>query len=120
MKQLPVADVSSSDPYVVLKIGNRIVGRSPVVRFSLSPVWNYTVTVPLLHLSYSVIMEIWDHDDIGEHDIMGQIEIDLSSLPTTDVAVEIESPLERAHHSAIKPRGTVTYSVRIKVRQTNH
>lgn len=112
--KLPVGDISSSDPYVVLRIGNNILGQTPVIRFTLSPVWNYQVEFPLLHLSNKITLEVFDHDDIGNHDLLGQFEIDVSLLPM-DTLIDEERALETAPNGTIKPRGTISYSIFVKV-----
>lgn len=112
--QLPVGDLHSSDPYVVLKIGNRIVGRTPVVRFSLNPEWNHAIEIPLLHISNSLTFEIWDHDDVGSHDVLGTFEVNLSEFPSNTQS-DLECKLEQFPTSRIKARGSVTFSIYVKV-----
>ncbi|CAA7043145.1 unnamed protein product [Microthlaspi erraticum] len=73
---LAVRDVSSSDPYVVLKLGRQKL-KTRVVKKNVNPQWEedltFTVTDPDLPLN----LIVYDHDFFSKDDKMGDAEIDL-------------------------------------------
>ena len=83
------------------------------MRWSLSPKWNETFETPLLHLTGGVLFEIWDHDDVGSHKMLGRFEISLQDIPT-GVESTHETALEKGS-SKIEPRGSVSYTILITV-----
>ena len=47
---------------------------------SLNPVWNETLTLDLMLSTDTVRVEMYDHDTIGAHDFLGQVELTGASL----------------------------------------
>lgn len=108
-----MGDIHSSDPYCILLIGSKRVGKTSVHRWTVNPTWNETFTVPLLHLKHRLVIEVWDHDSMGSHDILGMIELDLSTMPSNS-EVKKSLNLERASKK-IKPRGVLHFESFLEV-----
>ena len=66
----------TSDPYVVVKLDGKELGKTLVVDKSLSPVWSFAVETEVLeeHLSSSLEFEIRDKDLVGS-DAMGSVQL---------------------------------------------
>ncbi|KAK7331278.1 hypothetical protein VNO77_25498 [Canavalia gladiata] len=82
---LAIRDMRSSDPYVILTLGQQTV-QTTVVRSNLNPVWNeeYMLSVPE---DYGPMkLKVYDHDTFSADDIMGEADIDLQSLITSAMA----------------------------------
>ncbi|EPY49929.1 C2 domain-containing protein [Schizosaccharomyces cryophilus OY26] len=80
-KDLPVGDIRSSDPYVVLKMNNEEVYKSKVIKKNLNPVWDEETDVIIQNRlldTFDLICYDWD---LGEAaDVLGSHHIDLNSL----------------------------------------
>ncbi|KAL6567251.1 ADP-ribosylation factor GTPase-activating protein agd12 [Orobanche gracilis] len=99
---LAIRDMLSSDPYVILTLGQQ-KAQTTVVKSNLNPVWNeeLMLSVPqnygpiklgqtnrigvLLILDVS-ISQVYDHDTFSADDIMGEAEIDIQSVITSATA----------------------------------
>jgi stress response protein SCP2 len=78
---------STSDPYIQLHIEGKLIGTTRVVPKTLNPVWNSRFEFKLGADSAACLVQdeyrnevrsgatitIWDHDKIGQHDIMGTV-----------------------------------------------
>ncbi|KAK8618217.1 hypothetical protein V6N13_132218 [Hibiscus sabdariffa] len=101
---LAVRDMMTSDPYVVLTLGQQTI-QTGVVASSLNPIWNEDVMLsvprnygPLklvsssyLERSQSVrltrtLQEVYDHDMLSADDIMGEAQIDIQPLISAGMA----------------------------------
>ncbi|KAK7359131.1 hypothetical protein VNO77_01078 [Canavalia gladiata] len=82
---LAIRDIMTSDPYVVLKLGQQTV-QTTVISSNLNPVWNeeLTLSVPLQFGLLS--LRVFDHDLFSADDIMGEADIDLQPLITSAMA----------------------------------
>ncbi|XP_014518667.1 ADP-ribosylation factor GTPase-activating protein AGD12 isoform X1 [Vigna radiata var. radiata] len=82
---LAIRDIKSSDPYVILSLGQQTVQTS-VVSSNLNPVWNeeYMLSVPEHYGQMK--LKVFDHDTFSSDDIMGEADIDLQSLITSAMA----------------------------------
>ncbi|KAL2339291.1 hypothetical protein Fmac_013737 [Flemingia macrophylla] len=78
-KRLVIRDFKSSDPYVVVKLGNQ-TAKTKVIYCCLNPVWNeelnFTLTDPLQVLN----LEVFDKDLWKADDKMGNTCINLQPL----------------------------------------
>ncbi|RDX89519.1 Protein C2-DOMAIN ABA-RELATED 11, partial [Mucuna pruriens] len=78
-KRLVIRDFRSSDPYVVVKLGNQ-TAKTRVINCCLNPVWNeelsFTLTEPLRVLN----LEVFDKDLLKADDKMGNTYLNLQPL----------------------------------------
>jgi Ca2+-dependent lipid-binding protein len=71
--------------------------------------------IPLLHLKHPLRIEVWDHDAVGDHDILGKVDLDLTTLlPNAKIIKKLN--LERASAN-IKPRGILDFDAFLEVRK---
>ena len=80
-ENLPIADYTTSDPYVSIYVGGRFQGRTKTVYRNRSPAWNEVFNIKLLHRKSSIMLKIWDDDRGKNDDLMGTVTIDLSTIP---------------------------------------
>ncbi|KAJ8627292.1 hypothetical protein MRB53_020599 [Persea americana] len=78
---LAVRDMLTSDPYVILAIGQQKV-QTTVVKSNLNPVWNEVLTLSVPRNHSILKLEVFDHDLFSADDIMGEADIDLQPLLT--------------------------------------
>mmetsp|Transcript_21387 Transcript_21387/g.35394 ORF Transcript_21387/g.35394 Transcript_21387/m.35394 type:complete len:597 (-) Transcript_21387:73-1863(-) len=91
---------TTSDPYVKVQVGRQSVGKTKVVSKTLSPVWNQSFQYKIgadsashlvqpeynntatgnQHQQLIATLSIWDHDKIGDDDIMGTVQLRLDPL----------------------------------------
>ncbi|CDP04538.1 unnamed protein product [Coffea canephora] len=78
-KRLVIRDFKSSDPYVLLKLGNQ-TAKTKVINSCLNPVWNeefsFTFSEPVGVLK----LEVFDKDRFKSDDKMGHAELSLQPL----------------------------------------
>ncbi|CAI0440382.1 unnamed protein product [Linum tenue] len=79
-KRLVIRDFKSSDPYVIVKLGNQ-TARTKVINSCLNPVWNeellFSLTEPL---SGILNLEVFDKDRFKADDKMGRAELNLQPI----------------------------------------
>ncbi|KAG0466283.1 hypothetical protein HPP92_017863 [Vanilla planifolia] len=73
---LAIRDFRSSDPYVILMLGQQKVQTS-VIQSNLNPVWNEELKLPIPQRFGALKLQVFDHDTFSADDIMGEAEIDL-------------------------------------------
>ncbi|KAL8099995.1 protein C2-DOMAIN ABA-RELATED 11 isoform X2 [Apium graveolens] len=78
-KRLVIRDFKSSDPYVVLKLGNQTV-KTKVINSCLNPVWNEELTLKLTEPAGVLNLEVYDKDRFKADDKMGHAHISLQPL----------------------------------------
>ncbi|MCO5554030.1 hypothetical protein L7F22_007556 [Adiantum nelumboides] len=76
---LVARDLKSSDPYVLLSLGDHEV-RTPVVKRSLNPVWEQDLTLPTFEPLLPLKLIVCDKDTFTVDDEMGEALIDLAPL----------------------------------------
>ncbi|POO00981.1 Arf GTPase activating protein [Trema orientale] len=82
---LAIRDMLSSDPYVVLTLGQQTV-QTTVVKSNLNPVWNEELMLSVPESFGPLKLRVFDHDTFSADDIMGEAEIDLQPLITSAMA----------------------------------
>ncbi|XP_062223386.1 GTPase activating protein 1-like [Phragmites australis] len=75
---LAVRDLRSSDPYVVVRIGNQKL-KTRVIKKSTNPEWNEELTLSIEDPSVPVRLEVFDKDTFID-DSMGNAELDIRPL----------------------------------------
>lgn len=74
---LAVRDTLSSDPYVVITMGNQKV-KSPVVKDNCNPVWEVDMSLAILNdPNVPITLTLYDKDTFTVDDKMGDAEIDI-------------------------------------------
>jgi len=78
-RRLVVRDFKTSDPYVILKLGNQKV-KTKVINSCLNPIWNEELTLPLTDPVGVLKLEVFDKDRFKADDEMGHAEVSLQPL----------------------------------------
>lgn len=76
---LAVRDRKSSDPYVVIKLGNQTV-KTRVIKRNLNPVWDEELTLSIPNPTPPLKLQVFDKDTLSRDDKMGDAVIDLQPL----------------------------------------
>lgn len=76
---LAIRDMLTSDPYVILAMGQQKV-QTAIVRSNLNPVWNEVLTLSIPQDHGVVKLKVYDHDLLSADDIMGEADIDIQPL----------------------------------------
>jgi len=102
---LIVADIISSDPYVVFQVGMQKV-KSRVIDNSLNPVWNENLQLCINGLNAQLHCTLYDKD-INEDDFLGKCFVDLSILNGVKEGqiIEISLPLKNVK------KGTINFTI---------
>ncbi|KAI9198308.1 hypothetical protein LWI28_013588 [Acer negundo] len=82
---LAIRDMMSSDPYVILAIGQQTV-QTTIIKSNLNPVWNEELMLSVPQDFGPVKLKVFDHDTFSADDIMGEAEIDIQPLITSAMA----------------------------------
>ncbi|CAN0911364.1 ADP-ribosylation factor GTPase-activating protein AGD12 [Linum grandiflorum] len=82
---LAVRDMMSSDPYVVLSLGNQTV-QTAAVSSNLNPVWDEELMLSIPQEFGIIKLQVYDYDTFSADDIMGEADIDLHPLINSAVA----------------------------------
>ncbi|CAN6163501.1 unnamed protein product [Urochloa humidicola] len=77
--KLAVRDLISSDPYVVLTLGQQ-KAKTSVIKRNLNPVWNEELKLSVPQKYGPVKLEVFDYDLLSRDDKMGEAEIDLQPM----------------------------------------
>ncbi|PIA53735.1 hypothetical protein AQUCO_00900368v1 [Aquilegia coerulea] len=84
---LAIRDVMTSDPYVILTLGNQTM-KTKVIRSSLNPVWNESLMLSIPEPIPPLKVQVYDKDTFTTDDFMGDAEIDIQPLLTAAKAYE--------------------------------
>ncbi|XP_006846006.2 ADP-ribosylation factor GTPase-activating protein AGD12 isoform X1 [Amborella trichopoda] len=84
---LAIRDMLSSDPYVILTIGQQRV-KTKVIKSNLNPVWDEELMLSVPESYGALKLQVFDHDTFSADDIMGEAEIDIQPLVTAAMAHE--------------------------------
>lgn len=111
---LAIRDMLSSDPYVVLTLGQQTV-QTTIVKSNLNPVWNEELMLSVPQRFGPLKLKVFDHDTFSADDIMGEAEIDLQPLITSAMAFGDAGMLGnmqigkwlKSHDNALKEDSTV-------------
>ncbi|XP_078166295.1 putative ADP-ribosylation factor GTPase-activating protein AGD13 isoform X1 [Carex rostrata] len=82
---LAVRDIRSSDPYVVIHLGQQKV-QTTVKKSNLNPVWDEVFKLRVPQHYGPLKLQVYDHDLFSADDIMGEAEIDLQPMVTSALA----------------------------------
>ncbi|KAE8721577.1 putative ADP-ribosylation factor GTPase-activating protein AGD11 [Hibiscus syriacus] len=84
---LAVRDMLTSDPYVILALGQQSV-RTRVIRNSLNPIWNESLMLSIPESIPPLKVLVYDKDTFKADDFMGDAEIDIQPLVAAAKAYE--------------------------------
>ena len=118
-ENLAIMDCTTSDPYVEVEFNDKKIGKTPVVkRNHLTPVWNYTLKIGLFHLHQHLIFKVYDEDTHKEDDIMGLIDIDLTSRRNFD-GNEHKFAVMKANDPDLEAQGFIYLSFTVEKRSAH-
>ena len=89
-ENLPVADFTSSDPFVVLSIDNTTIGKTKTISRNLNPVWGHygegeQFRFDSLHVNKTLVFNIYDANTTTDDVLLGTVRVPLNeranSLP---------------------------------------
>lgn len=94
-ENLPIADYTTSDPYIVAYVGDRLIGKTKVIkRNHLNPKWNETLPhVNLLHTNHELEFKIFDEDVGKDDDLMGTVKLELKDVPSDGSVLRKRFPM---------------------------
>ncbi|KAL3844929.1 hypothetical protein ACJIZ3_002332 [Penstemon smallii] len=69
-------DVSSSDPYVIVKMGKQKL-KTRVVKKNINPEWNEELTLSISDPNVPIKLQVYDRDTFSLDDKMGDAEFDI-------------------------------------------
>ncbi|MCL7042890.1 hypothetical protein MKW94_018059 [Papaver nudicaule] len=84
---LAVRDVMTSDPYVILSLGQQSM-KTRVIKSSLNPVWNERLMLSIPDPVPPLKLQVYDKDTFTTDDHMGEAEIDIQPLVSAAKAYE--------------------------------
>ncbi|GKB35048.1 probable ADP-ribosylation factor GTPase-activating protein AGD11 isoform X1 [Tanacetum coccineum] len=84
---LAVRDMITSDPYVILSLGNQSV-KTRVIKSNLNPVWNEKLMLSIPDSIPPLKVIVYDRDTFKADDFMGDAEIDIQPLVSAAKASE--------------------------------
>ncbi|XP_042510353.1 probable ADP-ribosylation factor GTPase-activating protein AGD11 isoform X2 [Macadamia integrifolia] len=84
---LAIRDVMSSDPYVILTLGQQSM-RTRVIKNNLNPVWNERLMLSIPEPIPPLKLLVYDKDTFTTDDYMGETEIDIQPLLNAAKAYE--------------------------------
>ncbi|CAA6670697.1 unnamed protein product [Spirodela intermedia] len=78
-KRLAIRDFKSSDPYVIVKLGNQ-TQKTKVINSCLNPVWNEELVFSVSEPVGVLQLEVFDRDRFKSDDKMGRAQVSLQDL----------------------------------------
>jgi C2 domain len=114
---LAIADFTTSDPYVILQVDKKEIGRTPTIFRNLNPVWESKFVIPLTHVHSTLTFRIFDEDSGKNDDIMGVVTVDLCTLYMNEV-LEKKYPLRQRDDAPDLAKGKLSFSVFIEKCET--
>ncbi|KAL1564343.1 putative ADP-ribosylation factor GTPase-activating protein agd11 [Salvia divinorum] len=106
---LAVRDMVSSDPYVILNLGNQSM-KTRVIKNNLNPVWNEKLMLSIPEDIPPLKLLVYDKDTFSTDDFMGSAEIDIQPLLSAAKATEyssISEPMQLGNWKASKEENTL-------------
>ncbi|XAR67911.1 hypothetical protein NMG60_11002849 [Bertholletia excelsa] len=76
---LAVRDVRSSDPYVVVQMGQQKL-KTRVMKKDVNPEWNEDLTLSVFDPNLPIKLTVYDHDTFTKDDKMGDAEFDVKEI----------------------------------------
>lgn len=79
---------STTDPYVVIFLGEKLVGQTEVKTNTYNPAWEETFEIPLKHLQIGVKLRVFDQNSLTSDELIGYSAMDLSLLQESTATVK--------------------------------
>lgn len=114
---LAIADFTTSDPYVILLLDKKEIGRTPTIFRNLNPIWESKFVIPVTHVHSTLTFRIFDEDSGKNDDIMGVVTVDLCTLYMNEV-LEKKYPLRQREDAPDLAKGKLSFSVLIEKCET--
>jgi hypothetical protein len=111
--QLPIADITTSDPYVIVDLGDRNIGKTQTIYRNRDPTWDANFPdIYLTHIDQSVHFRVMDDDRDKNDDPLGDITIPLRSIEIPfNTVKELVKPLCQIEGSKIIASGMIYFSI---------
>lgn len=106
---LPVGDITTSDPFVVIFCNSKLIGKTHTVYRTLNPEWNYKFSIPLLHTSTQIQLKIFDEDRNAADDILGKVIMECFAMPVNKEVNDWDFEVLQGG-SGVSASGTLTIS----------
>lgn len=106
-------DLLTSDPFAVVQLGGKILGKTRLVKRNCSPVWNEHFSAVLLHCQSTLRIKLYDFDYGSSNDDLGFVDFDLSAYPT-DCIHNLSKPII-LDPVTLATKGTLFVAITIKV-----
>jgi hypothetical protein len=79
-RDLPIGDLTTSDPFVKISVGGKEIGRTKtILKNHRNPEWRQCFFVGLFHVNQKVFLEVFD-EDRKQNELLGTVTIDLRSV----------------------------------------
>ncbi|KAI4387636.1 hypothetical protein MLD38_000055 [Melastoma candidum] len=128
---LAVRDVTSSDPYVVVRMGKQKL-KTRVVKKNLNPEWNDHLTLSIVDAALPIHLMVYDKDVFSLDDKMGEADINiapymealrrdnLAGLPAGTIITRVqpsrENCLAEESHIVRRDDGSVSQSMILRLK----
>jgi len=110
---LPICDLRTSDPYVVIYRGESIISRTKTVLANCNPRWtDEKHSIKLLHTNGVIRMRVFDEDKHKSDAPMGDVILDVSKMQYHELQSNIILPLVQVPR-AVKANGSITVSYQL-------
>ncbi|XP_071717547.1 protein C2-DOMAIN ABA-RELATED 4-like [Rutidosis leptorrhynchoides] len=73
---LAVRDITDSDPYLVIKMGDQ-KQKTRIVNKTVNPVWDEELSLSVVDPNLPIKVTVYDHDMLSKDDPMGDAEFDI-------------------------------------------
>ncbi|CAM9811102.1 unnamed protein product, partial [Ectocarpus sp. 8 AP-2014] len=77
------SDIFTADPFAWLRLGGSS-HKTSVCRSTSRPHWGETFKFALLSLERSLVVQVWDADELGADVLLGETSVNLSKLPVNN------------------------------------
>ncbi|KAG1658742.1 Multiple C2 and transmembrane domain-containing protein [Nymphon striatum] len=110
----------TSDPYVKIKCGNRLLHKSKTISKTLDPWWDEIFTLPVEDVFEPLEFKVYDYDFGRKDDFMGGVKVALKDLElnkTTDLNLALTDMGKKSHGSGSLGMINVTFTLIPKTRE---
>lgn len=69
----------TSDPYVAVKYGNMLVGKTAIKKRTVSPDWGQNILFGPVCVGRQIFIEVWDCDPLGYDECLGCVALNVEN-----------------------------------------